>query len=193
MGYEDIFQEGFIGMFRAIEKFDISLGFKFSTYASLWIKQRMDRYIQDNRCAIRQATYSIELNNAYERIKQDDHTKTSDFYIRLIAKQKGVSPATVRAAIRYKPNVMSCDLQNEYGDTIQIENFLDQDTIKINEINMDKLYKYIGERGTFILKKRSENYTLREISLELGITRERVRQLQEKASTKLRALLRKEI
>lgn len=182
--YEDLFQVGCIGLIRAIKTFDTSLNLAFSTYAVLWIKQHVRRYIDDNTGPVRLPVYIKEIQRRYKKLREVDDSKTDDFYIKLVAFEKNLSVETVRKCLGLKMLGVSSDnvdvhfkLEEEFYDTINLDDF-----------NFSEMFHFLNDREIFILKKRLENYTLTAIGTEMGISRERVRQLADSSFRKLRAV-----
>ncbi len=188
---EDCFQEGIFGVIRAIEKFDTSKGFAFSTYAALWIKQAMMRYENRARRTVRVPEYALVLQNQYKRLRAENEHATDEFLVRLIAKSKKVHPITVLNAIKADKSYVSIDapVPGETNDMkFQLEDLTDDDK-SYKCVDFEKLMKCLSERERFIIEKRFDDYTFQSISMEIGISRERVRQIQEMAMRKIRATL----
>lgn len=193
MHFEDCVQEGTLGLMRAIELFDTKRGYEFSTYAMWWIRQYIDRYLDNQSTLIRLPVHVRDIQNRYNQLKRMHTDKEEDFYLNLIAFEKNASVDHIIYCLTYKPTYVAIDKPNEKGKEIprDLEYFMYDGYEDLKSINTAKLLDCLDHRERYILTLRMENWKLEAVAQMLNITRERVRQIQTRALLKIKALIKR--
>jgi len=200
LSFSDLIQEWNIWLIKAIEKFDLSKEFKFSTYATWWIRQSITKAIADYNSGVRIPVHLIDEISAYNKVVQNLLQKLHrEPTTQEIAKELGVSEKKVKNIKKLLLGSGSLDSpiwddgKNSIWDLLEDKNTLTPYENLIKKMLKEKLeeiFEMLDDRERKIIKMRfgidGRRYTLDEIAKEFGITRERVRQIEAKVLQKLR-------
>lgn len=199
---EDLVGEGQRGLIRAAEKYDWRKGFRFSTYATWWIRQAISRAIADTARTIRLPVHLIEqiskVSQARQTLRERLHHEPSDIEV---AKEAGMTPEQIAHITKTSQDVVSLEtpIGQDDGETTLGEVVVNHDAPKPEDVATERIMREDVRRALSILDPREQRIislryglengkprTLEEVGRIFGVTRERIRQIEQRATAKLR-------
>jgi RNA polymerase primary sigma factor len=201
MPFLDVVQEGNLGLIRAVEKFDYAKGFKFSTYATWWIRQAISRALADQARTIRIPVHLVEVVNRLVRVQRQLVSELGrEPTPEEIAAEMDLTPQRVQEILMISREPVSLDTpigedtDAQFGDLIEDSDAVvpfEAATVGLFQEQLDAVLRTLSDRERHVIRLRygltdGRPRTLEEVGREFGVTRERIRQIESKTFAKLR-------
>ena len=201
MSLLDLIQEGNMGLIKAVDKYDVSRGFKFSTYATYWIKQAISRAVMDQARNIRIPVHIIELMSNIKKVEREFQQANGREPKEVeVAEALGIEVKKVKEAYSWMKDTTSLDIMVGDDEDTTIGSFIEDESVvpafaAIEESDrnaaIQNILDTLGDREKMVIVRRfgiglDRAETLDEIGKELGLSRERIRQIEAAALRKLR-------
>ncbi len=201
MPMEDLISEGHFGLFKAIEKFKVELGFKFSTYAYNWVHQSITRAISNQSRVVRWPVHADQNFKRIQKIKAVALSRGEKVSVEEIAEEVGLNACQVEDLIKLYNREVSMQSEMTEGEDLTLETTLSNESDNLDATSFfssDRSHelkvlfeRVLTDREAFVLRMRFglsglSEHTLEEVGVQIGVTRERIRQIEAKALRKLR-------
>jgi len=202
----DLVEEGNLGLMHALEKFDPERGFRFSTYATWWIRQNIERAIMNQSRTIRLPVHVVkELNQVLRACRKVEAEGNKDRLVEEVARQLDKPEEAVRAILALNEHTASLDAPLDIDPSLSIGESLRDDNAEMPDVHIHtgeveelirEWIEMLNDKQRLVVRHRYgldevEVYTLEELAGQLGLTRERVRQIQLEALGQLRRILKR--